>query len=109
MNFGLISGVDLFIILVSVAFSVEVFILLASYLLESFKWIHRDWKWLAAGFGSFIIGFMIWIPTSPGGVLCDPYSWIQGHAFWHFLVGLATFLLYIYASSEVGKSDKRTP
>ena len=66
-------------------------------------------KWLAAGFGSFLIGFMIWIPTSPGGVLCDPNSWIQGHAFWHFLVGLATFLLYIYARTEVGKPDERTP
>ena len=64
------------------------------------KWITRDWKWFAAGVGSFFISFLIWNLSLPDMVLCNPYTWIQGHSFWHVGVALSTFFLYLYVRSE---------
>ncbi|MFX0092394.1 MAG: ceramidase domain-containing protein [Candidatus Hodarchaeota archaeon] len=101
---GLVSGVLIFTVMVAVAFFLELFLQIAIRRLKSFKWIYRDWKWLAMGFGTFLLGFIVWLFTNAGDPLCFPYSWFQGHAIWHIAVGLATYFLFIYARTEKVKS-----
>ncbi len=44
------------------------------------------------------------------GSLCQPTSWVQGHAIWHVLTASATGLLYLYYASEnVGREQRSDP
>jgi hypothetical protein len=49
---------------------------------------------------AFLLAFSIWIPSRTGGPWCAPDSLVQGHAVWHLLCALATWLIYQQARSE---------
>ena len=52
-----------------------------------------------ASFGAFMLAWGIWL-LDVHGILCDPRSWMQGHAVWHLLCATAAGLLYMYYRSE---------
>lgn len=47
---------------------------------------------------AMLVAFAIWNATKSW--LCDPYSWVQGHAIWHVLGAVAAYFLYRYYASE---------
>jgi hypothetical protein len=50
---------------------------------------------------SILTAFAIWNATKTW--LCDPHSYLQGHAIWHVLDAVSAYFLYrYYASEEVG-------
>ncbi len=62
--------------------------------------LHADRRFVLGAVGCFLLAFGIWIPSHTGGPLCDPDSWLQGHAAWHLLSAGSVGLLYCYARSE---------
>lgn len=58
-------------------------------------------RWLLLGIVANAVAFGIWV-LDQRGVLCDPTSWLQGHAIWHLLGALAVWLNYFYYRSERG-------
>jgi hypothetical protein len=54
---------------------------------------------LQAAWWILIVAFTIWT-LDITKVLCNPNSWLQGHALWHLLGALAAGLLYLYYRSE---------
>ncbi|GBG32312.1 Alkaline ceramidase [Hondaea fermentalgiana] len=48
-----------------------------------------------AGLATFLLAFAIWIADIRGWI-CDPDSLFQGHAVWHLLCGLASWLIFLY-------------
>ncbi|OFZ17199.1 MAG: hypothetical protein A2X86_01745 [Bdellovibrionales bacterium GWA2_49_15] len=81
-------------------FGLFVLILLASILYAARKikasFNHR---YLYQAIASFLAGVTIWV-LDLTKVLCDPAFALQGHALWHFLAGLSTYLIYKYYSSQ---------
>ncbi len=59
-----------------------------------------DLRWAALTVLCFGSAFAIWVPSLSGGPLCDPASWLQGHAAWHLLCACATGAIYLYLRSE---------
>ncbi len=58
-----------------------------------------------ASLGSILIAFAIWNASKTW--LCDPHSFIQGHAVWHVLGAVSAYFLYrYYASEEVTFVDR---
>ena len=57
-------------------------------------------RWLVAGALLFALAFAVWLPSRTDGPLCDPDSWIQGHAIWHLLSAGTTACLYVFHRSE---------
>jgi len=54
-----------------------------------------------ASLASIVTAFAIW--NASKAWLCDPHSFIQGHAIWHILGAVSAYFLYrYYASEEVG-------
>ena len=63
-------------------------------------------RYAYASLASILTAFAIWNATRTW--LCDPYSFIQGHAIWHVLGAVAAYFLYrYYASEQVG--DEAVP
>lgn len=59
------------------------------------------YRFLSMGLASMALAYVIWILDN-SRVLCDPGSWLQGHALWHLLGAIATYLLYRhYVAEEV--------
>ena len=57
--------------------------------------------WLALALLCFGLAFALWLPSrGPDGALCDPHSWLQGHAAWHLLSAAATGAIWLYWRSE---------
>ena len=54
---------------------------------------------LSAAWGTLILAFIIWM-LDITKILCNPTSWLQGHALWHLLGAVAGGFLYLYYSSE---------
>lgn len=79
------------------------FVLLTGLVIEIFarrtQKILIETKWWNHGFALFAVAFLIWIIDNKR-IICDPQSFIQGHALWHLLGAIATLLLYLYYSSE---------
>lgn len=48
--------------------------------------------------GAMLVAFAVWNATKTW--LCDPYSFVQGHAVWHVLSAVAAYFLYRYYASE---------
>ncbi len=48
----------------------------------------------------FGAAFAIWLPSRSGGALCNPDTWLQGHALWHLLCAGATGSIFLYLRSE---------
>jgi hypothetical protein len=62
--------------------------------------LRYDGRFLLAAVALFGAAFAIWLPSLSGGPLCDPDSWLQGHAVWHVLCAGAAGCLYLYLRSE---------
>jgi len=54
---------------------------------------------LKAAWGTLILAFIIWTLDTTK-IICNPTSWLQGHALWHLLGAAAGGFLYLYYSSE---------
>jgi putative Ca2+/H+ antiporter (TMEM165/GDT1 family) len=51
-------------------------------------------RWVVTGLAVFVVAYVIWLlDQSP---LCDPTSWLQGHAIWHTLCAVAVFLVTVH-------------
>ena len=61
---------------------------------------------LAAAAGVFLFSFAVWLGSHNDGPLCDPGSWLQGHAVWHLGCACSTALLYLYMRSQRGRGDE---
>jgi hypothetical protein len=61
--------------------------------------VHARRAYAIASLTSILIAFAIWNATKTW--LCDPYSFIQGHAIWHVLGAVSAYFLYRYYASEV--------
>jgi hypothetical protein len=59
-----------------------------------------DLRWAALTVLCFGSAFGVWVPSLSGGPLCEPESWLQGHAAWHLLCAGATGAIYLYLRSE---------
>jgi hypothetical protein len=59
-----------------------------------------DARLLAAAAVTFVVSFAVWLASHNDGLLCDPESWLQGHAFWHLGCAGSAALLYLYMRSE---------
>jgi hypothetical protein len=57
-------------------------------------------RWLGAAVACFLVAYAVWIPSQTGGPLCDPDSWLQGHALWHLLCAGSAGCFYLYFRSE---------
>jgi hypothetical protein len=57
-------------------------------------------RWLFLGLGLFCTALAIWWLTDSGRPLCDPDSWLQGHAVWHLLTAGTVTSVYLYLDSE---------
>lgn len=55
---------------------------------------------LLAGLAANLVAFGIWV-LDQTRTLCDPTSWLQGHAVWHLLGAVAVLASYGYYRSEV--------
>ena len=55
--------------------------------------------WLHGALTAFGLAFLLWI-LDITKVVCEPASWMQGHAAWHVLGAIAGGLLYGYYRSE---------
>ena len=65
-----------------------------------------DKRLMAAAAGALGMAFLIW-NLDLRGIVCAPHSLVQGHAFWHLLCALSTWLLYrYYASAEARDGDE---
>jgi hypothetical protein len=56
-------------------------------------------RWFFLGLGLFATAFAIWI-LDITKIVCSAQSYIQGHAIWHILGGIAIGFLYFYYKSE---------
>lgn len=54
---------------------------------------------LKTAWGTLTLAFLIWT-LDLTKILCNPTSWLQGHALWHLLGALAGGFLYLYYRSE---------
>lgn len=61
---------------------------------------HSDARWMWAAVATFLTAWFIWLPSRNDGPLCDPHSWLQGHAIWHLLCALATVWIFVFLRSE---------
>ncbi len=49
-------------------------------------------RWLHVGLGLLVTAYALWV-LDQAGLLCDPTSWLQGHAAWHVLGAIAGWCL----------------
>lgn len=64
--------------------------------------VSGDGRFLLAAAATFLGSFAVWLGSRNGGVLCDPASWLQGHAVWHLGCAVATVFIYLYMRSQRG-------
>jgi hypothetical protein len=70
--------------------------------------VHAQRAYAYASLASILIAFAIWNATKTW--LCDPQSFIQGHAIWHVLGAMSAYFLYrYYASEEAGDEAVQGP
>ena len=63
--------------------------------------LRQERRWLGAALLCFGVAFALWLPSRrPDGALCDPHSWLQGHAAWHLLSAAAAGAIWLYWRSE---------
>jgi hypothetical protein len=56
--------------------------------------------WIVAALTTMAVAFAVWTLSRSGAPLCDPHSWVQGHAVWHLLCAVAAYCLYRYWTTE---------
>ena len=84
-------------------------LLVVAVVVETMLWrrgrARADLRYGAAALTSMLVAFTIWNLSQHGW--CDPDSLIQGHAAWHFLGGLAAYLLFRFYASERADGGSR--
>jgi hypothetical protein len=55
-------------------------------------------KWLIGALGVYVAAQIVWT-LDLNHIVCDPNSFIQGHAVWHVLTAASALLLYGYYQS----------
>lgn len=73
--------------------------LVPEYRLRAKKMVVINSRFLHAAWGTLILAFVIWT-LDISKILCNPNSWLQGHALWHLLGAVAGGFLYLYYRSE---------
>ena len=58
-----------------------------------------DLAWIGAAVAAMAVAFATWGLSGTDAPLCDPHSWLQGHAAWHVLGAVAAYCLYRYWTS----------
>jgi hypothetical protein len=94
------AGVPLFAVVFGFWLLLELALSLPDHTLSFRPPGRRDRRWLLAYLAISGVAFGVWAASHGGGPLCDPDSWIQGHALWHVLNAIAFVLLYPYLRSE---------
>ena len=53
-----------------------------------------SYRWFWASWGSFLLGYGLWL-LDVKHLVCDPTNhWVSGHALWHWLDALALYCVY---------------
>jgi hypothetical protein len=73
--------------------------LLPEYRVRMQKKLQINGFFLQAAWWTLVVAFTIWT-LDITKILCNPNSWLQGHALWHILGALAAGFLYLYYRSE---------
>lgn len=55
-------------------------------------------RYIYIGVGVMILAYLIWLADQNASV-CDPHSPIQGHAIWHVMTALASFMIFAHYRS----------
>lgn len=63
--------------------------------------------WIVSALAAMAVAFVVWTLSRTGAPLCDPDSWVQGHALWHLLCALAAYCLYRYWASGPARPQER--
>ncbi len=63
--------------------------------------------WIVAALTTMMVAFAVWTLSRSGAPLCDPHSWVQGHAVWHLLCAVAAYCLYRYWTTETAGPQER--
>lgn len=51
-------------------------------------------RWILAALATFVVAYVVWVLDQ--SALCDPGSWLQGHAVWHVLGAVAVLLVTVH-------------
>jgi hypothetical protein len=57
---------------------------------------------------SYLVAQTTWL-LDKNRIWCNPTGWMNGHGIWHFLTGIAAFLIYFYFHSEKTNQKSATP
>jgi hypothetical protein len=55
----------------------------------------RNARYLLGALGVLAIGFAIWIADITG-IVCQPWSWVQGHSIWHVCGAVSAGLVFLH-------------
>jgi hypothetical protein len=83
----------------SLAIIIELWLLWQKYIKKMKQLVQVEWIGVLSLL-LFMIGFITQQLTKSGSKFCSPESFLQGHAVWHFLSGLASTNLYFFFLSE---------
>jgi len=99
-----VGGGGLFELLIIATFINEVLVSLGIYSWvfkkKRARQIRRNFFLLVIVLSTFLISFWLWHYGKPGVPTCDPYSWWQWHAVWHFLDACAMLFIALYMLTE---------
>jgi hypothetical protein len=73
--------------------------LVPEYRLRAQKTVMINSRLLQVAWGTLLLAFAVWV-LDLTKILCNPTSWLQGHALWHLLGAVAGGFLYLYYRSE---------
>lgn len=76
------------------------FSLWPEYRVRTQKQLKINGFFLHAAWWTLVAAFIIWV-LDLTKILCNPNSWLQGHALWHLLGTIAAGFLYLYYRSEL--------
>ncbi len=79
--------------------------LMPEYRVRTQKKPQSNGVFLQAAWWTLVVAFIIWV-LDITKILCNPNSWLQGHALWHILGAVAAGLLYLYYRSENVDAEK---
>lgn len=114
--FALVAGIDLPLVLKSVETWPTVLVIVlavVALVFEIWTWFRSDVPRNRLGMGFFLAAFItagaLWVFSATGRPLCDPTGPWQGHAVWHALTAVCTFLFFLYARTEDPDAPPETP
>ncbi len=104
LNLPSLGGGGLFELLLIIAVINELFLGLGlhSWVFKKIgaRKVRRNVLLLPIIIGIFLLAFWLWHFGLTSAASCDPYSWWQWHAVWHFLTAGATLVIALYMLTE---------